>query len=74
MDEGLLTVRAVARDWLRKSERGVWKDIACGRFGPDILRLGRCVRIRANELREWIEAGCPPREKWVEIRKAATPS
>ena len=68
MDCELLTIKETSRDVLKQSERKTWKDIATGRFGPAVLRLGRCVRVRADELRDWIDAGCPSREEWLSIR------
>ncbi len=35
---------------------------------PFRLGLGRCQRWSVLELLEWVEAGCPRRMKWVEIR------
>jgi hypothetical protein len=65
----LLTFREVAGA-VRKTERGVRKDLAAGRFGPDVIRLGRSVRVRADEFRAWIESGCPNRETWLAVRNA----
>ncbi|MBK9127217.1 MAG: hypothetical protein IPM13_05410 [Phycisphaerales bacterium] len=65
----LLTLKEVGAA-LRKSVRGIRKDIASGRFGPDLLRLGRNVRVRADELAGWIAAGCPARETWLAVRGA----
>lgn len=70
MSNGLLDIRTVARDWLKKSERGLRKDIDCGVFGPELIRLGRSVRVRAMELDQWISAGCPPRDQWARLRKS----
>ena len=39
-----------------------------GRFGPAPVRLGRCCRYRVAELIEWVNAGCPPRAKWLAMR------
>ena len=36
---------------------------------PAPIRLGRCTRWRADELRDWVEAGCPPRNRWEQIRE-----
>lgn len=36
--------------------------------GPCRLGLGRCLRWSVLELLEWIEAGCPRRRKWIEVR------
>jgi predicted DNA-binding transcriptional regulator AlpA len=37
-----------------------------GQLGPMPLKLGRCTRWRLDELERWVEAGCPPRVKWLE--------
>lgn len=63
----LLTFPDVAHA-LKRSVRGVRKDVASGRFGPDIVRLGRSVRVRAVDLAQWIELGCPNRDKWLALR------
>jgi excisionase family DNA binding protein len=42
-----------------------------GRFGPAIIKFGRRSLIRADSLREWVSANCPPRQEF-ERRKAAT--
>ena len=31
---------------------------------PRPVRLGRAARWRREELAQWVEAGCPPRERW----------
>ena len=36
---------------------------------PLPVRLGRAVRWRADELREWVAAGCPSRNRWMEMRE-----
>lgn len=61
-----LDVEAVA--WLLDvSARHVWALNSSGRM-PSAVRLGRSVRWRANEIREWLEAGCPTRERWEQLR------
>jgi hypothetical protein len=35
---------------------------------PCRLGLGTCFRWGVMELLEWVEAGCPRRDKWIEIR------
>lgn len=32
------------------------------------LGLGTCLRWSVLELLEWVEAGCPRRRKWIEMR------
>lgn len=40
-----------------------------GLLGPRAVRLKSSVRWVLSELREWLNAGCPNREKWDQ-RKA----
>jgi predicted DNA-binding transcriptional regulator AlpA len=48
-----------------------WYRMASSGRCPAPLRLSAgCVRWRVEELRDWIEAGCPPRREW-EARRAA---
>jgi len=45
---------------------------ASGRL-PRPIRLGRSVRWRADELRDWVDAGCPPRDKWEALHNGSAP-
>ena len=48
-----------------------WYRMASAGRCPAPVRLSRgCVRWRAEELRDWIAAGCPSRREW-EARRAA---
>jgi hypothetical protein len=42
----------------------------CGSIGPLPITLGTCRRrlYSVAELRAWVEAGCPNREKWQVIK------
>lgn len=53
-DPELLRVQAAA-DTLSMSVRSVWKHSRVGALPPPI-RIGRCTRWRASDLRRWIEA------------------
>ena len=35
-----------------------------GKFGPKPCKLGRSCRFRVDELRQWLEAGCPSAAVW----------
>ena len=35
-----------------------------------LVRLGRSVRWRRDELLAWLEAGCPARDRWEALREA----
>ncbi len=61
---GLITIREVAAA-LKLSQRAVWSMLQNGRFGPEVIRLGRAVRFRADELHAWIAASCPKRADWT---------
>jgi predicted DNA-binding transcriptional regulator AlpA len=48
-----------------------WYRMSSAGRCPGPLRLSRgCVRWRAEELRDWIAAGCPGRREW-QARRAA---
>lgn len=67
VDRELLTVRDVAAATCL-STRSIWKLLASGRM-PAAVRIGRSVRWRAAEIRAWIDAGCPSRDRWDAIRE-----
>jgi predicted DNA-binding transcriptional regulator AlpA len=48
---------SVAAAVLGVSRRSWWRFVAEGR-APKPIRLGRCVRWRLAELRDWIATGC----------------
>ena len=56
-------------EMLNVSVRHVLALNASGRL-PRPVRLGRSVRWLADELRDWLDAGAPPRDKWEAIRKS----
>lgn len=52
------------------SERHVWGLHSSGRL-PMPIKAGRAVRWSVDELREWLLAGAPPREKWQAKKEEA---
>ena len=50
------------------SERHVWALNSSGRL-PRPIRLGRAVRWPVDELRAWLAAGAPPRDRWEAMRE-----
>jgi len=64
-----LTAADVARQ-LGISERHLWALHSSARL-PRPVRLGRSVRWGADELRRWLEAGAPPRDRWEATRDRA---
>ncbi len=65
--QGLLSTKQVAA-LLSISARHAISMSSCGQI-PMPIRLGRSVRWSKQELLNWIQAGCPPRYKWVSIKE-----
>jgi len=59
---------AEAANLVGVSERHWWSMHATGRLGPMPIALGRSKRWRVDELRAWLAAGAPPRDKWLSMR------
>jgi len=58
----LLNGDALAR-LLQVSKRSLMRLRSAGKL-PRPVQLGRSVRWRSNEIREWVDAGCPPLVIW----------
>ena len=41
-----------------------------GRLGPMPIKLGRRSLWNCKELEEWVKAGCPVRNRWLEAKKS----
>jgi predicted DNA-binding transcriptional regulator AlpA len=66
----ILFTPAQAAIALGLSRSAFWRLHSAGRL-PLPVRLGqRCPRWRADELRAWTAAGCPPRDEWERIRRS----
>ena len=68
--EPMLLPAGAAAKLLGISERHFYKLHSSGRV-PKPIRLGRAVRWRADELRDWVAAGTPPRDRWQGMRDLA---
>lgn len=71
-DPLLLTAHDLAA-LLRVSLRTVRCWDAGGRL-PQPIHVGRSVRWRRDEIREWVEAGAPDRAIWASMRDAIIPA
>lgn len=49
------------------SNRHLWSLNSSGRL-PRPVRFGRSVRWNVDELRSWLAAGAPSRDRWDEMR------
>lgn len=47
------------------SRRQIERMIASGKFGPDVFKVGRLTKVRANEVDRWALSGCPSRAEWL---------
>jgi excisionase family DNA binding protein len=65
MNERLLITADAAARMLSLSRTTFYGMHSSGHLGPLPIRFGRSVRWRADELRRWVEAGCPPRSQWT---------
>lgn len=65
----LIPVEEVAR-LLSINRATVWSMHSSGRLGPLPVRLGRRTLWGFDELKAWTAAGCPAREKWLELKEA----
>ena len=46
------------------SERHIWQMLKDGRLGPQPVALGNSRRWYLEDIRRWLAAGAPAREKW----------
>ena len=63
LDEPVLISAERVAKMMSISVRSLWRLLSAGRLVPPV-RLGRCVRWRLAEVREWIDAGCPQHDEW----------
>jgi predicted DNA-binding transcriptional regulator AlpA len=61
----LLVTARQAAEMCSKSLR-TWRTWDSAGWVPRAVRIGRSTLWRADELRGWIEAGCPRRIEWEE--------
>lgn len=47
---------------LQISTRTLWRLLSAGRL-PEPVRIGGSVRWRLDQVKQWIESGCPPQEE-----------
>ena len=56
----LLTINDVA-EILKISQRSIWRLVASGKLVAP-LRVGGSIRWKREDIREWIDSGCEPKE------------
>lgn len=66
-EQFLISAETTAR-LLGISRSAFYSLLSSGRIGPLPVRLGRSVRWRIHEIRDWVESGCPPHDRWQAVR------
>lgn len=56
---------------LRISSRHLWNLDRDGKIGPKPVRLGKSRRWQSDQVRAWLNAGCPDRATWEAQRSRA---
>lgn len=62
-DRGLLIDTNQVAHLLKVCQKTVWTMHTQGRM-PQSIRIGSAVRWGYEEIRQWVEAGCPQRDEW----------
>jgi len=65
--EPLLIEAKTAASLLGVGRTLLYQMAADGRLGPVPLKFSGKTLFRYRELCEWVESGCPGREKWLQI-------
>jgi len=66
-DSRLLISAAELGKLLGVNKSTVWNWHSSGRI-PMPVHIGGTTRWKAEEIRRWVEAGCPPRAQWELLR------
>lgn len=65
----LLVPPAEAAAMLSLSRAGLYKFARSGRFPVQAITFGRKILYSTAELARYVEAGCPGREKWQQLKR-----
>ena len=72
-DDGRLLISAAELGKLLGVNKStVWSWHSSGRI-PLPVHIGGTTRWKAEEIRRWVEAGCPPRAQWELLRAGERP-
>lgn len=65
-----LLVSADEAATLVQVSRSTWMKLKASGGLPKPVRLARRVLWRVDELKAWVNAGCPPHSRWQQIAKS----
>jgi predicted DNA-binding transcriptional regulator AlpA len=66
-EDGLIDVRALAR-LLGIGVRTAFRMTSSGQLPRPIRISGKITRWRLDEVRSWMDGGCPPQHRWEQVR------
>ncbi len=70
LPEPLLVDAKQAATMLGIGRSHFYSMLSSGQIGPMAHKLGKRSLYSVNELREWVDSGMPPRQKWIEQKKS----
>ena len=68
-NERLLVSAEKAAAMLSIGRSHFYSMLSSGQIGPMAHKLGNRSLFSVNELRDWVNAGMPPRQRWIEQKK-----
>jgi predicted DNA-binding transcriptional regulator AlpA len=68
-DGGLIDMKNLAR-LVGVGQRMTWRRLSKGVVPKSMSITGKVTRWRADEIRAWIESGCPPQDEWEQMRES----
>lgn len=68
-DFRLLIGAKEAADLLSISRSLFYEMKSSGQLGPMPISFGKRKLYRVEELKDWVNSGCMPREKWLQSRR-----
>jgi len=67
--EKLLVDVTEAAEMLGIGRTLLYEMLVDGRLGPKPVTFGKRKLFRVAELRAWVSADCPAREKWIQLQE-----
>ena len=56
-------------DTLRIAPRTAYRKLAAGEFPAPAVQIGQRTRWDRQEIKDWIQAGCPKRSGWEVMKR-----
>jgi len=56
-------------DTLRIAPRTAYRKLASGEFSAPAVQIGQRKRWDRQEIKDWIQSGCPKRSEWERMKR-----